>query len=99
MDYSREQLINICEKAIVPVGKWADRDTPDAQLDLGKVWVLLKANCQFEVLPETDNKMIYLKITYPDFHFFETHGYQEDGIFYLPTEQRLAEVEQGSDWY
>ena len=29
--YSREQLIEICEQSIVPVKKWGNRDTPNAQ--------------------------------------------------------------------
>lgn len=34
-DYTREELISICERAIVPQSKWWDRDSEQAQAGVG----------------------------------------------------------------
>lgn len=101
-DHSREHLLKLCEKATVPVERWANRDTPSAQEQVGRCWVLLKAGCDFEVdAKETNGETIWLSITAPTFNTFEygdDDDFSESQLFYLPTEERLAEREDG-DWY
>jgi hypothetical protein len=94
MQYTRQDLITICERAIVPLAKWSNRDTPQSQKDVGKVWALLKAGCPFTIIREedspgvvTDETIIWLEIRSP-----------HTEIYYLPT---LAKIERssGEDWY
>ena len=47
--YNREKLIKICEKAIVDISKWSNRDSPSAQINIGKCWALLKAGCEYNL--------------------------------------------------
>ena len=102
-NYSREYLIEICEKAIVPVERWNNWGTPHAQQSVGRCWALLKAGCEFEVdAKETTEETIWLNINTPTFNTFE-YG-EEDGdfneleSFYLPTEKRLKD-RGDRDWY
>jgi hypothetical protein len=102
--YSRGDLIKICERAIVPVDKWRNRDTPSSQRSLGICLVMLKAGCRFKVIYDggvcsTDEFTIWLEIGWPSFHTFEYgSGYENSGTFYLPTQKRLDEC-KGGDWY
>ena len=107
---TRVALISICERAIVDVAKWRNRDTPSSQEKTGMLWALLKANCQFEILFEkdglcTDNQTIWIRVWSPKFRHFDWDGFDlnnketmEDETFYLPTIARLDMV-NGSDWY
>lgn len=105
--YSRDDLIAICEDAIVPVAKWHDRDSARSQELVGKAWALLRADADFEVSYEpedehdrcvTDDRTIWLTITYPGFGSFDWGGEDEQLLVYLPTPQRIAE-RSGRDWY
>ncbi len=107
-EYTREQLIGICEKSIVDVSKWRNRDSPESQEKTGVLWALLKANCQFEVLYDdglcTNENTIWVKVWSPKFMHFE-YGFSlkdkdtmEDSTYYLPTPSRL-EASQNGDWY
>jgi hypothetical protein len=76
--YTREQLIAICEKAIVPHSKWADRDTFTAIKGVGECLVLLRAGCKFEILYEaeangfcTNDKIIWVTFWVKNFMWFE----------------------------
>ena len=107
---TRGALISICERAIVDVAKWRNRDTPSSQEKTGMLWALLKANCQFEILFEKDglctvNQTIWIRVWSPKFRHFDWDGFDlnnketmEDETFYLPTIARLDMV-NGSDWY
>jgi hypothetical protein len=109
-EYSREKLIEICEKSIVPLALWGDRDTPSAQERIGLCWALLKAGCHFSILvkPEnkgdrcvTDERTIWLRIRWPSFldiECGEEGDCSNEEVFYLPTEKRLKE-NKGDDWY
>jgi len=44
---SREELIAICGDSVVPAEKWSDRDSYSAQVNVEKVYQLLKAGCEF----------------------------------------------------
>lgn len=110
--YTREDLIKICELAIVNEEDWEDRDTERSQQNIGVCWVLLKAGCDFEVTYEkeyksdlcvTDEDTIWLYIYSKGFMWFECaedddRTYKEKIHIYLPTMKRLAE-RKGKDWY
>ena len=107
--YTREELIAICEQAIVPQDNWSDRDSQSAQSGVGKCWALLKAGCDFQVTYEvagdwkgcvTDDRTIWLHVYSQGFNYYEygLEGNLEQDHFYLPTLQRL-EDRKGNDWY
>jgi len=110
-DYTREELIEICESAFVPEDQWYDRDSCEAQAKLGTAYAFLKAGCKFQIMTEetepqgmtvctTDKHTIWLKFWVKNFDHFELGGgpYEHDEIFYLPTKKRLKKV-KGGDWY
>ncbi|MGL5719466.1 MAG: hypothetical protein ACRCYP_01540 [Alphaproteobacteria bacterium] len=109
-EYTRGRLIEICEKAVVPVEKWSNRDTPSAQEKIGLCWILLKDGCEFRVIvgssdPKdncvTNEDTIWLKIRWPSFDDIEwgdKGNCSNEELFYLPTEARLHRRE-GRDWY
>lgn len=109
VELTRDTLISICEKSIVDVTKWESRDCSMSQELIGKLWALLKANCQFEILFEdglcTNEETIWIRVWWPKFIHFDGVDFdlnnKEDlhsENFYLPTIFRLAQV-NGSDWY
>lgn len=109
-DYTRDELIAICERAIVPDHRWSNRDSAHSQEGVGRAWALLRAECDFDVQPPrpgesgcfTDERTIWLRITWPGFQAFEFGRDDlttwDDDLFYLPTPGRLDEA-AGSDWY
>lgn len=106
-DYSRDNLIAICDAAVVPVSKWRNRDTPGSHEKLGLCTVMLNAGCEFYVHPSkpdergcfTDDKTIWLTVEWPTFSTFEYGGgHHEEEMFYLPTPSRLRDA-NGGDWY
>lgn len=100
----REQLIELCEQAVVPVSKWSNRDTPSAQMDkVGTAWALLKAGCDFDVVTEgdmcvTNDEFVWFDIVHPTFSSFETGEPPDVVSIYLPTPKRLND-KKGDDWY
>jgi hypothetical protein len=95
---NRDALIQLCERAIVPHDKWRNRDTPEAQQQLGRLWMFLKSGCEF-VITEHSDRTVKLSVKYRDFDFFEgSSSVLETDYFYLPTEQRLDKV-KGEDWH
>jgi len=102
--YSREELVKICEQAIVPENKWCNRDSASAQANIGKCWAYLKAGCDFRVMCEesdnyciSDERTIWVEIIHDGFECFEV-GKKSRDVFYLPTPERIAE-HVGNDWY
>lgn len=108
MEYTRDELIKICERSIIPVDKWSNRDSPIAQGRVYKALGLLKANCQFSInyagddddigACVTDERTIWFTITYPNFGTFDNDHDHTNELFYLPTQRRLDEC-SGEDWY
>lgn len=112
-DYTREELIKICERAFVPQHQWRNRDSASSQISLGSCYALLKAGCEFDVLTtsdgngcSTDDQTIWLQFYVHDFCWFEA-GFEEgesrgsksyDYQFYIPTPERLA-ANKRKDWY
>ena len=77
-DYSREELIEICERAVVLEGRWVNRDSYQAQTGVGQAWVLLSAECEFRVCDgepdepcQTDADTIWLEFRSKGFDWFE----------------------------
>lgn len=102
--YTRDELISICEQAIVPQHDWHNRDSQRSQAHVGKCWALLKANCNYRVCDRledepcrTDDKTIWLEVDSEGFQYYEIGELRTD-TFYLPTPARLAAV-AGKDWY
>ena len=99
-----EELIKLCEAAVVPVEKWWDRDSAEAQKQVGKALALLRAGCEWKLAdsPESTEKTIWILITYPGFNAVEygrnDRDYWEEDLFYIPTAERLA-AREGGDWY
>ena len=110
LNYTREELIEICEKAIVQETDWNDRDTEASQCKVGECWALLKAGCDFEVMYDdgmcsTDETTIWLYVYSEGFRYFEyasgeedDNEYKEKHHYYLPTLKCLEEA-NGKDWY
>lgn len=101
-DYMRKELIEICEKAIVPMDEWSDRDSYSAQVQLAEAWMLLLAGAPFEILTtsslKTDNRTIWVNFSgIKGFDYFE-QGDKYEALCYLPTPARLEETGYG-DWY
>lgn len=99
--YTREELIAICEAAIVPMEHWSNRDSSSAQEQVGQAWALLRAGAPFTLRthdPATDERTIWVDIERKGFCYFEVDGPLEMDLFYLPTRARL-EDRSGRDWY
>lgn len=112
--YSRKELIDICEQAIVQQKDWSDRDSASSHLGIGKCWALLKAGCEYEILFTKDGKgcstnedTIWIQFYVHDFQWFEygSESFDDkrgnadlDYHFYLPTEEHLKKA-NGKDWY
>ena len=112
-NYTREELIAICEKSFVPQKDWKDRDSFETQKQVGEIYAMLKAGCKFEIQVSTrekdkgcvtDEETIWLKFWAHTFMWFETgddsdeEGYEVGEYYYLPTLERLNE-KAGKDWY
>lgn len=107
-NYTREDLIKICEQAFVPEDKWHDRDSSEAQKQLGLCYVFLKDGCEFEIREEDcSENSIVLDIYSKGFCWFEDWEEPSErtrevkdkhSYIYLPTQKRLDEA-NGGDWY
>lgn len=105
-EYTRQDLIEICEKAFVKEDEWSNRDSESSQCSLGECYALLRARCDFEVTYKdryendrcvTNEDTIWLHVYSKGFCYFEG-GNKEKHHYYLPTLKRLEEV-NGGDWY
>lgn len=97
-EYTREELVAICEAAFVPQEHWSDRDSSAAQRQLGEAYALLKAGCELQIDPDTNARTIWVSITFEGFAHKDYNGDLETRTFYLPTRSRLANA-KGIDWY
>jgi len=98
--WTAKKLIEICEQSVVPVSKWSNRDSPEAQKQIGEAWVYLKSGCKFRIRDDMGGGegTIWVEITHPNFGTFDWDGGEEEETFYLPTPERLAS-RSGGDWY
>lgn len=95
--YTREDLIDICDKAVVPYNSWCNRDTPSAQAQTATARAYLLAGCDFKISTDgnltTDENTVWVYIKH--YEFEDTADWHS---YYLPTEKSLKESE-GRDWY
>ncbi|MBA2678645.1 MAG: hypothetical protein H0U76_09680 [Ktedonobacteraceae bacterium] len=113
IDYTREELIVLCELAIIPEESWRHIDTSSGQKKIGNCWALLKAGCQFSVLTKdnkrkkgtvfsvTNERTIWVEIEMKGVVPFKQGPYANSipqiELFYIPTLERL-EAANGEDW-
>lgn len=101
-DYTRDELISLCERAVVPEEHWHDRDSCQSQAGVGKAWALLKAGVPYKVLTSgdcaTDDRTVWLEFYPMDFNSFEEGERRGCELIYLPTQARLDGA-GGKDWY
>lgn len=104
---TREELIDLCEKALVPQEKWRNRDSAEAQLQIGRCWALLRAGCEFRICDReeddpclTNEYTVWVEITYKGFDYFDSlyDESMDEATFYIPTQKRIEE-RNGRDWY
>jgi hypothetical protein len=104
-DYTREELLKLCEAALVPQHRWHDRDSASAQEGVGKCYAFLRDGCDFkvcthkdnDVYPATDNLTVWVVVKVHGFNYFEDGEVSEE-LFYIPTQERL-DKRRGGDWY
>ena len=60
-EYTREELIDICEDAVVPYTKWNNRDSYAAQMEISTIWAGLVAGLDYRILPDTDDETIWIE--------------------------------------
>lgn len=97
----RESLIQLCTDGVVPERLWHDRDSADAQKQLGEALMLLRAGCEFTFSgdPKQTESMYWIRVTYRGFDAFEMgRDYLTTDLFYVPTRSRLDAC-AGKDWY
>lgn len=97
---ARLELLDLCNDGIVPVAKWSNRDTAEAQIQLGKAKALLSAGCGYSLTSqiETTDSTWWIDIEWPGFGHFDYGGDVERETFYIPTRTRL-DLCAGRDWY
>lgn len=98
---TREELIKLCEDSLVLEKYWMNRDSAEAQRQIGELWALLRAGCDFEDVSDGPNfkhwETIWIKVAFKGFSYFERPSSGKNTkIFYLPDRERLH---REGDWY
>jgi len=60
MIYTREKLIELCERAVVHHSKWENRDSYSAQVLISSIYEGLTAGLEFEINNQTDDYTIWI---------------------------------------
>ena len=87
--YTREELIQLCEDAVVPFMKWNDRDSYSAQKQLSDIYGLLKIGCDFEIDDDTNDRMI--NITFKNLTNEQKNNYWN---YSLPIDSKDSYLEE-----
>jgi hypothetical protein len=97
---TRQHLIDLCERGVVPHEHWHNRDTAGAQRQLGEALALLRAGCDWRIAddPKSNERTLWVEITFHGFGYFDWDDAPDTETFYIPTDKRLREVD-GRDWY
>jgi hypothetical protein len=97
---TREELIQICEKAIVPQKLWSHRGSELAQKEIGRCWQLLKCGCEFEIRPTNKPDRLIWEKNFIELQFWahneewfdhgdNPHSKSEHSGFILDSEAKL----------
>lgn len=109
-DYTREELIELCNIGVVTSDKWFNRDSCDAQKKLHLAKLTLMGGCKFKVMEHSkmgslweNRKMESSCVTDDETIWIEIfYDDWEDGKswhgHYIPTKKRLEDNKDG-DWY
>ena len=62
MELTRQDLIELCEWAVVPAYKWHNRDSYSAQVNIASIYEGLTAGLDYEITDTTDGT-IWIKFT------------------------------------
>ncbi|MBD2503916.1 hypothetical protein [Anabaena azotica] len=92
---TREELIALCQRAIVKESNWRNRDSFLSQENIGRCWALLQADCQYEIVE--NSRTWDLEFEVRGFQYFEI-GEIEIVSGYIPK-QELLDAKSGNDWY
>lgn len=102
VQYTRDELLEVCERGFSPEGSWCNRDSSGAVRQLGECYALLRAGCEYRILCggglSTNGRTIWLEVSYDGFAHFESGGSKDNETFYLPTPERLERSGAGKDW-
>ena len=114
-NYTREELITICERAMLPQNKWGNRDSLDAQMGVYLAYGLLKAGCWYEIVNEKnfmpERSAFWIRFKAHSFRWFEeageddkdNDGYVDDNsgdeMFYYLPTPERLDETVGRDWY
>ena len=115
LELSREDLIQLCDLAIVPEQRWLNRDSAIAQTQIGQCRQLLLAGCQYTLLTaehdrycQTSEDTIWIEIAYKGFSAFENVSNwdtEEERFSYYDKETFYIPTMKrlmerfGRDWY
>lgn len=58
---SREQLISLCERAVVPYYKWSNRDSYSAQVSIEDSYKLLQAGAEYDAKLDGAEKVFWVR--------------------------------------
>lgn len=93
---TREELIALCEKAIVPQDKWSNRDSESAQQNIGRCCQLLKCGCKFQILTKenhpnycSDEETWKLHFWVHNFNWFENYTSDENDGYRSGSDGKL----------
>lgn len=97
---TREQLVELCDSAVVAEKRWTNRDSAGAQRQIGELRSLLLAGCEFTIEEAPRLGSWWVEVQYKGFDYFE-EGTMSVGSFYVPTAERLAKSVEiiTKDWY
>lgn len=103
---NREGLAAHLEASIVPESKWRNRDSSDAQRQLGECLALIKAGCEFKiyrgngVVHQNNMNTLEIHVFFKGFNYFEygNEASKEVETFYAPSPESLTSA-NGGDWY
>jgi len=110
--YTRDELIDICERAIIPQKLWEQAQTEKVQKDIGRCWQLLKCRCDYQIIGILTEGLIGIHFFVHSQEWFEHGDNPEDTSeytgfsfdsdkndlgFHLPTPDRLEKF-IGKDW-
>jgi hypothetical protein len=109
-EYTREELIKLCDEGQVDYSKWCDRDSFSAQRQLHIAKLTLLGGCKFRIITNRKEGSLWEKrkiesscVTDEETIWVEIfYDEWEDGEdwqnHFIPTPKKLKEVNRG-DWY